>query len=131
MDKQLTTIETVLKALADRTRLRILNLLCCRETCVCHIHESLCIPQPKASRHLAYLKRAGLVEDCRRGLWIHYRLADLDEDVRAVVLSALGALNRMPTAERDRQRLARQTEPSARAKPKPATRVGHQSAGNA
>ena len=63
------------KALADATRLRILGLLLTGEVCVCHIHESLKIPQPKASRHLAYLRRAGLVETRREGLWIHYRLA--------------------------------------------------------
>ena len=69
-------METLFKALADATRLRILGLLLTGEVCVCHIHESLKIPQPKASRHLAYLRRAGLVETRRDGLWIHYRLGD-------------------------------------------------------
>ena len=69
-------METLFKALADATRLRILGLLLTGEVCVCHIHESLKIPQPKASRHLAYLRRAGLVETRREGLWVHYRLGD-------------------------------------------------------
>ena len=75
MAKQLTEMETLFKALADATRLRILGLLLTGEVCVCDIHESLKIPQPKASRHLAYLRRSGLVDTRRDGLWIHYRLA--------------------------------------------------------
>ena len=74
MTKQLAEMESLFKALADATRLRILGLLLTGEVCVCDIHESLKIPQPKASRHLAYLRRAGLVETRRDGLWIHYRL---------------------------------------------------------
>ena len=75
MSKQLSELDRLFKALADPTRLRILGLLLTGEVCVCHIHESLRIPQPKASRHLAYLRRAGLVDTRRDGLWIHYRLA--------------------------------------------------------
>ena len=59
MAKQMSEMETLFKALADATRLRILGLLLTGEVCVCDIHESLKIPQPKASRHLAYLRRAG------------------------------------------------------------------------
>ncbi len=62
MAKQITEMETLFKALADATRLRILGLLLTGEVCVCHIHESLKISQPKASRHLAYLRRSGLVD---------------------------------------------------------------------
>jgi ArsR family transcriptional regulator len=74
MNRQLTGMETFFKALADATRLRILGLLMTGEVCVCHIHESLRIPQPKTSRHLAYLRHAGLVETRRDGLWIHCRM---------------------------------------------------------
>ena len=63
------------KALADETRLRILHLLCRRELCVCQIVDVLRIGQSKASRHLAHLRNAGLVNDRREGLWIHYSLA--------------------------------------------------------
>ena len=65
----------LLKALADETRLRILNLLCRRELCVCQIVEVLGIGQSKASRHLATLRHAGLVTGRREGLWMYYSLA--------------------------------------------------------
>ncbi len=65
----------LLKALADETRLRILNLVCRRELCVCQIVEVLGIGQSKASRHLATLRHAGLVTDRREGLWMYYSLA--------------------------------------------------------
>ena len=60
--------------LADPTRLRIIGLLLGGEVCVCDIHASLEISQPKASRHLGLLRRAGLVQARREGLWVHYRL---------------------------------------------------------
>ena len=66
--KYLAEMETVFRALADQTRLRILGLLLTGEVCVCHIHDSLRISQPKASRHLAYLRQAGLVATRPRGL---------------------------------------------------------------
>src|ERR1700716_1668581 len=83
MAKQLVEMESLFKALADATRLRILGLLLAGEVCVCDIHESLKIPQSKASRHLAYLRRSGLVETRRDGLWIHYRLGKLADPVLA------------------------------------------------
>src|SRR6266403_4614572 len=61
------------KTLADPTRLRLLNLLACGETCVCELTGTLRVVQPKVSRHLAHLKRAGLVEARRNGKWTHYR----------------------------------------------------------
>jgi ArsR family transcriptional regulator, arsenate/arsenite/antimonite-responsive transcriptional repressor len=64
------------RALADETRLRILNLLGRGEICVCDIMTVLAIGQSKASRHLAYLRNAGLVEDRRVGLWMYYSLAE-------------------------------------------------------
>ena len=83
MAKQLVEMESLFKALADATRLRILGLLLAGEVCVCDIHESLKIPQSKASRHLAYLRRSGLVETRRDGLWIHYRLGQFADPVMA------------------------------------------------
>jgi ArsR family transcriptional regulator len=66
-----------LKACADETRLRLINLLAAEgEVCVCHLVDVLNTNQPKVSRHLAYLKRAGLVSDRKDGLWVHYRLAE-------------------------------------------------------
>lgn len=61
-------------ALADRTRLRLLNLMRDGEVCVCFFAETLGTNNPKISRHLAYLKRAGLVSGRREGKWIHYSL---------------------------------------------------------
>ncbi len=63
------------KALADETRLRILNLIGHREVCVCQIVEALGLGQSKVSRHLAHLRNAGLVNDRREGLWMYYSLA--------------------------------------------------------
>ena len=62
------------KALADETRLRILNLVGHRELCVCQIVEALGLGQSKVSRHLAHLRNAGLVNDRREGLWMYYSL---------------------------------------------------------
>lgn len=87
--KQLTTMAEMFQALGDETRLRIVGLLLAGEVCVCDIHESLKIPQPKASRHLAYLRRAGLVDTRRQGLWIHYRLATPKTPVLVALFDAV------------------------------------------
>ena len=89
MATHIEQMEGLFKALGDSTRLRILGLLLAGEVCVCHIHESLKIPQPKASRHLAYLRRAGLVTARREGLWMHYRLGTLPNPVLAAVADAV------------------------------------------
>jgi ArsR family transcriptional regulator, arsenate/arsenite/antimonite-responsive transcriptional repressor len=62
------------QALGDRTRLRLLNLMSDREVCVCYFVEILGYPQPKISRHLAYLRSAGIVAARREGKWMHYRI---------------------------------------------------------
>ena len=110
MEKALVETEKLLKALADATRLRILGLLLTGEICVCHIHESLRISQPKASRHLAYLRRAGLVDTRREGLWIHYRLADPRDPVLRTIRDAVGyALGHVESIRRDAERLRKRT----------------------
>lgn len=86
----LEALETLFKALSDRTRLRILALLSQAEVCVCEIHGALGIPQPTASRHLAYLRRSGLVTGRRKGLWVYYRLSDQADPVVRGVLSEVG-----------------------------------------
>ena len=107
---ELEPLEALLKALADRTRLRILGLLMGGEVCVCDIHETLGIPQARASRHLAYLRRAGLVATRRQGLWVQYRLAAPDDKVLRMILEAIGhGLGHLPDVERDRSRLERKT----------------------
>jgi ArsR family transcriptional regulator len=106
MARQLSEMEALFKALADETRLRILGLLLTGEVCVCDIHESLKIPQSKASRHLAYLRRSGLVETRRSGLWIHYRLGRLADPVlSAIVDSVRHALTHVDVAHKDAARL--------------------------
>ncbi len=67
-------MELLFKALADRTRLRLLNLMGDDEVCVCFFVEVLRTNQPKISRHLAYLRRAGVVAARREGKWMHYRI---------------------------------------------------------
>lgn len=110
MAKQLTELEGLFKALADATRLRILGLLLTGEVCVCDIHETLKIPQPKASRHLAYLRKSGLVETRREGLWIHYRLGKLGDPVLAAIGDAVRhALTHIDTVHRDAERLQKRT----------------------
>jgi ArsR family transcriptional regulator len=104
--RDLEALTTVYAALADPTRLRILSLLGDGEICVCHIHASLDVPQPTASRHLAYLRKSGLVEARREGIWMHYRLAPLDNPVvAAVVRAALHALTHTDISARDERRL--------------------------
>ena len=105
-DKQLATLNTALRALADPTRLRILALLGRGEVCVCHIHEALTVPQPTASRHLAYLRRAGLVETRKDGAWVHYRLARMQDSLlRTVVETVTHCAGHVDTIARDRKRL--------------------------
>jgi ArsR family transcriptional regulator len=74
---------TLFAALADPTRLRLLNLIDGREVCVCYFVEILKQGQPKISRHLAYLRKAGIVEARRDGKWMHYRI-ERPDDARAV-----------------------------------------------
>ena len=87
--KKMAELERLFQALGDATRLRILGLLLTGEVCVCDIHETLKIPQPKASRHLAYLRKSGLVNTRRQGLWIHYRLAELSDPVLGAIATAV------------------------------------------
>jgi len=68
-------METLFMALADATRLRILKILDRSEVCVADLSDALSESQPKISRHLAYLRRAGLVETRRDGKWIYYRMS--------------------------------------------------------
>ena len=79
----------VFSALADDTRLRILNLLNEGELCVCDIIKVLGEPQSKISRHLAYLRRAGLVQGRKEGLWMHYRLSRSTSKVYKALLKSV------------------------------------------
>ena len=110
MATQMQALEVVFQALADGTRLRILGLLLSGEVCVCNLHESLGEAQPKVSRHLAYLRRAGLVATRREGLWVHYRLAEAADPVLATILQAVThALGHVDSVRRDTRALEKTT----------------------
>ena len=79
--------ELFFRALADSTRLRIINLIGDQEVCVCFFVEILKTNQPKISRHLAYLRRAGIVAARREGIWMHYRIATPGNENAAKVLT--------------------------------------------
>jgi ArsR family transcriptional regulator len=81
--------KTIFRALSDRTRLRILNLLQGGELCVCHLVAILDSPQPTVSRHLAYLRKAGLVVARKEGLWMHYRLSPARSKSHTMLLGCL------------------------------------------
>ena len=101
-------LENLFKALADKTRLRILALLGNNEVCVCHIHDSLGVPQPAVSRHLAYLRKSGLVAARRDGVWMHYqRSRSLSPIVQDLVAAAVSALQQLPATTQDRKQFQR------------------------
>ena len=83
--------ELFFRALADRTRLRLINLMGNDEVCVCFFVDALKTNQPKISRHLAYLRRAGIVEARREGTWMHYRVATPKDPDAAQVLADIRA----------------------------------------
>jgi ArsR family transcriptional regulator, arsenate/arsenite/antimonite-responsive transcriptional repressor len=92
-------------ALSDETRLRLLNLIKNREVCVCYLQDVLKTNQPKISRHLAYLRKAGLVEARRDGKWTHYRLAKLDDERDKILFQTLVHLGRERQIATDSRRL--------------------------
>lgn len=99
-------IELLFKALADYTRLRLINLMGNDEVCVCFFVEVLKTNQPKISRHLAYLRRAGVVSSRRDGKWIHYRLIDPPDPYAARIFQEVRTwLDNAPAMQRDRARL--------------------------
>ncbi len=93
-------------ALADRTRLRLLNLMNGKEVCVCYFVEILGQSQPKISRHLAYLRRAGIVAARREGKWMHYRIVTPQhEGARRLLGETLSVLGEDRTMQLDHARL--------------------------
>ena len=100
--------EQLFKTLSDSTRLRLLNLLAEGEVCVCDLHGTLGLDQPKVSRHLAQLRRAGLVEVKRDGKWMHYRLARPGDPLVRNVLEGLRAwMRERPRLNSERERLGK------------------------
>jgi ArsR family transcriptional regulator len=101
-----TSVDRMFKAFSDRTRLRILNLLRNGELCVCDIQNALEASQPLVSRHLAYLRRAGLVLARKDGLWMHYRLAPAASEFHKSLLNCLACcFSAVPELADDAKRL--------------------------
>jgi ArsR family transcriptional regulator, arsenate/arsenite/antimonite-responsive transcriptional repressor len=101
------SLDILFRALADTTRLRLLNLIADQEICVCYFVEILKISQPKISRHLAYLRKAGIVASRREGKWMHYRLTIPRDEVAARILrETLKHLRERPEMKRDVARLS-------------------------
>jgi ArsR family transcriptional regulator len=119
-------MELLFRALADPTRLRLLNLMGDGEICVCYLVEALNLSQPKISRHLAYLRRAGVVVTRREGKWMHYRVVTPDNPHAAVIFREIRAwLANDKGMRSDRQRLvgmccSPKLPPQLRRAPKPA-----------
>jgi ArsR family transcriptional regulator len=100
--------ELFFRALADWTRLRLLNLMRNDEVCVCFFVEILKTNQPKISRHLAYLRRAGIVGARREGQWMHYRIAEpADADAARLLQDVMTWLANDQEMQRDRERLVK------------------------
>src|SRR6516225_9272873 len=97
-------VNLIFRAFSDRTRLRILSILTQGEHCVGDLVEILKLPQPKVSRHLAYLRKAGLVTARENGLWKFYRLAPANTPFHVKMLDCLGACyGDVPEIARDRE----------------------------
>lgn len=100
-----TDLDALFKGFADPTRIRILSALAAGELCVCDIVELLGIPQPTVSRHLAYLRRSGLVEVTRDWKFAHYRLAEPANAVhRNLVACVRSCFTGVPTLDEERAR---------------------------
>jgi ArsR family transcriptional regulator len=98
--------DLLFRALADPTRLRLLNLIADKEICVCYFVEILGMSQPKISRHLAYLRHAGIVATRRQGRWMHYRLlAPGDTVARAILKNTLAHLRSLRDMQADLAKL--------------------------
>lgn len=104
----LAQMERLFQGLADPTRLRLLNLVADQEVCVCYFVEILDAPQPTISRHLAYLRRTGLVAARREGKWIHYRIATpVDPFARQLLAHTLRWLAADKNMQRERSLLTK------------------------
>lgn len=104
-DPALDAADAVFKGLGDPTRLRILNVLAAGELCVCDLVEMLALPQPTVSRHLAYLRRSGLVTATRDWKYAHYQLADPATAIHAHMLDGVrDGFTGSPTLDAERQR---------------------------
>lgn len=100
-------LPTLFRALADPTRLRLLNLMQDGEVCVCFFVEIFGFSQPKISRHLAYLRKAGIVSSRKEGKWMHYRLVEpISSETARIIKEVLRSLKDDSLMRRDRSALA-------------------------
>ena len=103
------SVNTMFRAFSDSTRLRILHLLLNGELCVCDIVSVLRVPQPTASRHLAYLRKAGLIVKRKQGLWAYYKLTDATSPFHRSLIKCLRECFRdVPEIASDAKRASRQ-----------------------
>jgi ArsR family transcriptional regulator, arsenate/arsenite/antimonite-responsive transcriptional repressor len=105
--QKLASLDRMFRAFADPTRLRILYLLTGGERCVCDLVSAINVPQPKISRHLAYLRAAKLVSVRRQGLWMYYKLAPGRDAAHKKLLECLGCcFGEIPEFQKDCARLS-------------------------
>jgi ArsR family transcriptional regulator len=103
-----TQVNLMFRAFSDRTRLRILHLLSEGELCVGDLVQVLRVPQPTASRHLAYLRRAGLVVTRKNGQWNYYKLAEAQSSFHKHLLGCLkGCFHDVPELGKDSKSAAK------------------------
>lgn len=97
--------DRLFRALSDKTRLRILHLLLGGELCVCDLVSVLGCPQPTASRHLAYLRRANLVTARKEGVWCYYQIAPATTEFESALRQCIECCGEIPSLARDLKRL--------------------------
>jgi ArsR family transcriptional regulator len=108
--KAANRVDLMFRAVSDKTRLRLLHLLRAGELCVCDLVDVVDLPQPKVSRHLAYLRKAGLVLTRKDGLWNYYKLAPARSEFHVKLLDCLGSCSsEVPELANDAARLARKS----------------------
>jgi len=111
--RKTNSVDTVFRAFSDKTRLRILHMLGGGEVCVCDLVSVLNVPQPKVSRHLRYLRRAGLVQSRKDGLWSFYKLAAAKSAFHSKLLECLGCcFSDVPEVKKDALRLKKLCSPA-------------------
>jgi ArsR family transcriptional regulator len=107
-DRKQPALDHLFRALSDPTRLRLINLIGGQELCVCYFVQVIDVPQPKISRHLAYLRKAGIVAARREGKWMHYRLeTPSDPHATAILKTTLASFRYNKEMQQDLERLKR------------------------
>lgn len=125
---QMDELVRCLRALSEEVRLRIIMLLTQGELCVCDIMEILDEPQSKVSRHLSYLKNSGLINSQRVGVWMHYSMAELKDEVsRAQLAFMKERFSQLPQFKDDLDKAEVLKERKRCEGPRPRPRAGRRS----